>query len=89
MQLGRADTSKDCSSGLGSSSASFNESECGSLETRARTLRPGRSQFRETHFDSATPPAPPPGYSTLPYTLFHCQHACFGQHHAHGRGQCK
>ena len=87
------DVSKEShtSSGLGSSEVSFNDtvSECG----EARSTK----TFRETHFDtfdSKTLPAPGhPSYGdipcvhTLPYTLFHCQHACFDQHHQQQHAQ--
>ena len=81
------DVSKDShtSSGLGSSEVSFNDtvSECG----EAKSVK----TFRETHFDTfdskTLPAGGHPSYGdipcvhTLPYTLFHCQHACFDQHH--------
>ena len=83
------DASKDShsSSGLGSSSVSFNDtgSDCGDGKS-VRT-------FKETHFDtfdSRTLPTPSQAkhgevqcVHTLPYTLFHCQHACFSHHHHH------
>ena len=82
------DLTKDShsSSGLGSSSGSFNDtgSECGDLKS-VKT-------FRETHFDnyeSRTLPSSQHGEQcgrsvhavhSLPYTLFHCQHSCFNPH---------
>ena len=77
------------SSGLGSSSASFNDtgSDCGDVKS-VKT-------FRETHFDnyeSKTLPSSQYGEQcprsvhavhSLPYTLFHCQHSCFNQHNQH------
>ena len=87
------DNTKDShsSSGLGSSSVSFNDtgSDCGDQKS-VKT-------FRETHFDnyeSRTLPSSQYGdqcgrpvhhaVHTLPYTLFHCQHSCFNQHqHPH------
>lgn len=93
LQVSRADTSKDSSSGLGSSSASFTEagSECWEAQHQTQTLGRGLKSgqgYKETHFDTL-----PPRYGehcqgggqvhavhTLPYTLFHCQHACFDPH---------
>jgi len=84
------DTTHDSSSGLGSSSVSFNEtsSDCGDSKS-VRT-------YKETHFDTLVPPSyghhdkcpgAGPGtvhaVQTLPYTLFHCQHSCFNHNHHH------
>ena len=86
--MGRGDTSKDSSSGLGSSSASFTEMGTECWETQGN-----KSGYKETHFDTLPPryadhrgagPGQAHAVHTLPYTLFHCQHACF-DHHQHNK----